>query len=109
MKFVVDNQLPRALARLLVELGHDAVHVLDIELGQSDDRAIWAYATEHGYAVISKDADFADLALLDPHRVQVIWVRIGNCRRSVLLEVFKSALETIERKLDGGETLIELY
>jgi predicted nuclease of predicted toxin-antitoxin system len=67
------------------------------------------YATEHGCAVISKDADFADLALLDSHRVQVIWVRVGNCRRSVLLEVFKSALETIEQKLDSGETLIELY
>ena len=34
MKFLVDNQLPRALATLLENLGHHAVHVLDIELSQ---------------------------------------------------------------------------
>jgi predicted nuclease of predicted toxin-antitoxin system len=64
VRFLVDNQLPRALTRLLIELRHDAVHVLEIEFGQVDDKAIWAYAAEHGYAIISKDADFADLALI---------------------------------------------
>ncbi|HYY29052.1 MAG TPA: DUF5615 family PIN-like protein [Chthoniobacterales bacterium] len=44
MKFLVDNQLPRALATLLENLGHHAVHVLDVELSQVDDLAIWAYA-----------------------------------------------------------------
>jgi hypothetical protein len=40
---------------------------------------------------------------------RLIWVRIGNCRKSVLLEAFKNALKTIEQKLEAGETLIELY
>jgi predicted nuclease of predicted toxin-antitoxin system len=109
VKFLVDNQLPSALARLLRELRHDAVHVLEIELGQADDRTIWAYAAEHGYAIISKDADFADLALLHSNRVPFIWVRIGNCRKSVLLEAFQNASETIEQELNAGETLVELY
>jgi hypothetical protein len=64
VKFLVDNQLPRALATLLGNLGHHAVHVLDIELSQVDDMAIWAFAAQNGYTIISKDADFADLALL---------------------------------------------
>jgi len=42
-------------------------------------------------------------------KVQVIWVRIGNCRTSLLLEAFKNALKMIEKELDAGETLIELY
>ena len=109
MKFLVDNQLPRALATLLENLGHHAVHVLDVELSQVDDLAIWAYAAQYGYTIISKDADFADLALLARTEVRVIWVRIGNCRTSVLLEAFKKALKTIEQELEAGETLIELY
>jgi hypothetical protein len=64
VKFLVDNQLPRALATLLEDLGHHAVHVLDVELGRVDDLTIWAYAAQNGYTLISKDADFADLALL---------------------------------------------
>ena len=40
--------------------------------------------------------------------VRLIWVRIGNCRKSVLLEAFKNALKKIEQEL-AGETLIELY
>jgi predicted nuclease of predicted toxin-antitoxin system len=32
VKFLVDNQLPRALVTLLENFGHRAVHVLDIEL-----------------------------------------------------------------------------
>jgi predicted nuclease of predicted toxin-antitoxin system len=45
VKFLIDNQLPRALARPLTDLGHQGVHPLDIGLAQADDRAIWAYAT----------------------------------------------------------------
>lgn len=33
MRFLVDAQLPPALARWLTERGHDAVHVLDLGLG----------------------------------------------------------------------------
>ena len=64
MRFLIDNQLPRALAKLFQNLGHHAVHVLDVELVRVNDLAIWPYAAEHGYTIVSKDADFADLALL---------------------------------------------
>ena len=85
------------------------MHVLDVELARVNDLEIWEYAAQHGYTIVSKDADFADLALLAQTKVRVIWVRIGNCRTSLLLEAFKNALKMIEKELDAGETLIELY
>jgi len=85
------------------------VHVLDIGLAQENDRAIWVYAALNGFVIVSKDADFADLAVLDPHRVRIVWVRIRNCRKAALLESFKNAFDTIERELNAGENLIELY
>jgi predicted nuclease of predicted toxin-antitoxin system len=109
VKFLIDNQLPCALARLLTDLGHQGVHVLDIGLAQENDRAIWAYAALNGFVIVSKDADFADLAVLDPNRVRIVWVRIRNCRKAALLESFENALDTIERELNAGESLIELY
>ena len=44
MRFLVDAQLPPALARLLITLGHTAEHVADIGLRDADDSPIWAYA-----------------------------------------------------------------
>jgi predicted nuclease of predicted toxin-antitoxin system len=36
MKFLVDAQLPRRLARLLTATGHDAIHTLDLPRGNLD-------------------------------------------------------------------------
>ncbi|MFE3446640.1 DUF5615 family PIN-like protein [Nocardia sp. NPDC059180] len=44
MRFVVDAQLPPAVARVLAEDGHDAVHVCDIGLLSAPDIEIWAEA-----------------------------------------------------------------
>jgi predicted nuclease of predicted toxin-antitoxin system len=44
VRFLVDAQLPPAVARWLTEEGHDAQHVFDLGLHQATDRAIWAKA-----------------------------------------------------------------
>jgi len=44
LKFLVDNQLPTALARYLAQdLGVPAIHVRDLGLGGADDFALWEY------------------------------------------------------------------
>ena len=47
MRFIVDAQLPPALARLLTAHGHIAEHVEDIGLREADDSPIWRYALEN--------------------------------------------------------------
>lgn len=44
MKFLVDNQLPQALAEHLRKRGHDCQHVLDVGLSDASDVAIYRYA-----------------------------------------------------------------
>ncbi|HEX4079465.1 MAG TPA: DUF5615 family PIN-like protein [Rhizomicrobium sp.] len=52
MKFVVDAQLPPALAAWVREKGHDAAAVREIGLREADDRDIWSYArAEHAIVV----------------------------------------------------------
>jgi predicted nuclease of predicted toxin-antitoxin system len=58
VKFLVDNQLPTALARFLASRGVDCQHILDIDLGSATDAAIWDYASRNDCVVISKDEDF---------------------------------------------------
>ncbi len=45
MKFLVDNQLPGALAVYLRKKGTDSEHVLDAGLGEATDAELCRYAT----------------------------------------------------------------
>ena len=44
MRFLVDNQLPVALARFLTSAGSESLHVIDVGLAQASDSEIWRYA-----------------------------------------------------------------
>jgi predicted nuclease of predicted toxin-antitoxin system len=44
VKFLIDNQLPKALAEHLSKCGHDCQHVLDVGLAQASDMAVCRYA-----------------------------------------------------------------
>jgi hypothetical protein len=59
MRFLVDAQLPPALARWLAAKGHEAEHVADRRRGAATDSAIWDYALEAAAAIVTKDEDFA--------------------------------------------------
>ena len=108
MKFLVDNQLPAALARWLSAKGWESVHVLDLRLNESDDEQIWAWAASEGLGVVSKDDDFQSRAT---HRrtVQVVWVRLGNCRNKMLLDTFERQLPAVISALEEGTSVVELW
>ena len=49
MKFLMDAQLPRRLARNLAAAGHDVTHTLDLPLGnRTPDQDILALAAKEG-------------------------------------------------------------
>jgi predicted nuclease of predicted toxin-antitoxin system len=77
MRFLVDAQLPPALARMLSAKGFEAEHVYDVQLGTAQDSAIWDYALSAQAAIITKDEDFATRITLRPEGPPIVWVRIG--------------------------------
>ena len=107
MRFLVDAQLPPALARRLESLGHRAEHVFDLGLAQAPDDQVRATAAESGAVIVTKDEDFAVHRILH-HGPSVVWVRMGNTRRAELLTRFDVELPTIIAAVERGETLIEL-
>ena len=108
MKFVVDNQLPSALAEWVRRRGFDCQHVLDLELGNATDSEICRYAEGEERVVISKDEDFLYFAKRPETRIQVIWVRLGNCRTAALLSAFEQSWARIESCLRAGDRIIEI-
>ena len=108
-RFLVDNQLPAALARWLSDQGHVAEHAADVNLAQAPDRLLWLYAAEHGAAILTKDEDFAQLVTLRTEPVPVVWLRLGNCRTPALLSAMAIALPAITDQLARGTRLIEVH
>lgn len=108
MRFLVDNQLPGALATLLREQGHEAEHVLDLGLGQGKDNPIWQRAIAAQSVIITKDEDFAEWARRGRPGPSVVWLRVGNTSRRALLAWFTPLLPKILRELDAGTRLVEV-
>ena len=108
MRFLIDAQLPPALARLLDEHGHQADHVNGIGPGDAPDRVLWRYALDHDAVIVTKDEDFADMVTIGAEAPPVVWVRIGNTRSAALLTWFEPLIDDIVEMVDNGQRLIEL-
>jgi predicted nuclease of predicted toxin-antitoxin system len=108
MRFLVDAQLPPALARWLAAKGHVAEHVDDKGLHGASDAAIWDFALQGDATIITKDEDFAQRKMLTGRGPIVVWIRLPNTRRRDLLAWFETAFPDIVSALERGETLIEV-
>lgn len=74
MKFLIDENLSPAVAKALVELGHDAVHVDELGAQGVPDDGIMALAAAQSRVIISADTDFgALLASSEPPRLPSSW------------------------------------
>lgn len=108
MRFIVDAQLPPALARLLFARGYLAEHVAEVGLRDADDSAIWQYALAHQAILVTKDEDFAQRARKGRPTPVIVWLRMGNTSRRALLEWLEPLIPDIEAMIQAGETLIEV-
>jgi len=108
VRFLVDAQLPPALARWLADQGQLAEHVVDLGLGTASDSQIWAHALAIGAVIVTKDDDFARRRAVASTGPQIVWLRVGNSRTHVLLKWFGSVFPQILLLLEQGEVLIEV-
>ncbi len=108
MKFLVDANLPPGLATWLREHGHEATHISNHPGLGPDDRALFEFARQHGYVLMTKDDDFAALATLLDEPAAVVWLRLGNATNSALRNWLEPLLPEILQRLASGETLVEV-
>jgi len=108
VKFLVDNQLPAALSRRLVELGHHSEHVAELGLDLSHDAEIWRRVSRDQSVLVTKDEDFVFLANRPGDTGCLIWVRMGNCRKGPLLDAFERSLPTLEAAFSAGQRIVEI-
>ena len=108
MKFLVDAQLPPAVARWLREAGHDAQAVREVGLREAEDEAIWKHALAAGAVIVTKDEDFAIRAQQMDASPVIVWVRIGNTSNHALRLWLMPQLPQITVWIEQGVRLLEI-
>jgi predicted nuclease of predicted toxin-antitoxin system len=108
VKFLVDANLPPALARWLASEGHESYHVSDLGMTSMSDRAIWQRACDINACIVTKDEDFTLLQALDPSGPAIVWIRIGNAVRSVLLRRLPGIWPAVLSAIERGDKVIEV-
>lgn len=106
MKFIVDAQLPKSLAKFLRDKGHDVIHTLDLPLkNNTPDSIITHLSLREQRVVISKDSDFYDrfFQKLEPYKL--LYLTTGNIVNKDLLKLFEDNLERILRPLETNNVV----
>ena len=75
---------------------------------QSSDLDVWRYAGEHGYVLVTQDADFYNLSLTHGAPPLVLWLRSGNVDKTVILHLLLERRDEIEAAFAMGIKCVEL-
>lgn len=78
MKFLIDEDLSYKLVQYLINLGHFAIHIREIQLSL-EDFEILEIAVKQGFIVITADKDFGEIVFKDskPH-TGVVFLRLQD-------------------------------
>lgn len=86
MKLLFDQNISFRVLRLLPAAFANSRHVRAVGLSDHDDVDIWQFAKQHGYTIVTFDADFFDLTTLRGGPPKIIWLRTGNLSTSEIAE-----------------------
>jgi predicted nuclease of predicted toxin-antitoxin system len=109
VKLLLDQNLSPRLVNLLADLYPGCAHVHQLGLGAASDTEIWCYAAEHGYTIVSNDADFHQRSFVLGAPPKIIWIRLGNCSvvdTELLLRERFSAIQRFHE--DAGAAFLAL-
>ena len=107
MRFLLDAQLPPALAGWLRAKGHEALAARDAGVREASDQLIWQKACDEDWIIVTKDSDFATLAA-SGGGARVLWVRTGNLVNRLLFASFERAWPEVAAHLEAGARVVEL-
>ncbi len=95
MKLLLDQNLSYRIVAAIADLYPGSAHVRDFGLDRADDAAVWSFAKERGFTIVSKDDDFRQRAFLFGHPPKVVWLRVGNCPTSAIVTMVRNHAEDI--------------
>lgn len=101
--YLLDENLPR---RLTFAPSLPVAHAADLGTAAPTDTQLWEHARTHHLAIVSKDADFSDRAMLATPPPWVVRLAFGNLRLRDYHATLARAWPAIEALLPAHKLLI---
>ena len=78
MKLLLDQNLSYKLVAKLGSGFPDSTQARLLGMAQASDTAIWQYAADNGFTIVTKDSDFYERSLIHGFPPKIIWLQCGN-------------------------------
>ena len=109
MRLLFDQNLSHRLPDRIQDVFPGSVHTRNVLSAQCSDDAIWNYAVEHDFLVVSKDSNFAEMSADRGQPPKVIRLTIGNCTVDEVEQLLRHHMDDILAfNNDQGRSLLQL-
>ncbi len=103
MKLLLDENLSRRIIPFLQSAFPGSSQVALLNLEGATDSEIWQYAKTNDFVIVSRDSDFQERSLVTGHPPQVVWLKIPNRSKTVVLNILLDHHMEIEQALIGQD------
>jgi predicted nuclease of predicted toxin-antitoxin system len=103
MKLLLDENLSRRIVPFLQDAYPGSSQVVLEGLEQADDNAVWSYARDNGFVIVTKDSDFHELSLVRGPPPKVVWLRLGNTGKARVIRLLNESRNQIHQLLADAE------
>jgi predicted nuclease of predicted toxin-antitoxin system len=103
VKLLFDENLGPRLVELLARDFPESTHIEYLSMRGAADIAVWAYARDHGYTIVSKDNDFRQYAFLYGPPPKVIWLAVGNAGTEAIARLISTRTAEIQTFVEDPE------
>jgi predicted nuclease of predicted toxin-antitoxin system len=69
--------------------------VRELRLTNAEDIDIWDYARKNDYVIVTFDADFYDIGLINGCPPKIVWLRTGNLTTNQIADLLRKNLTQI--------------
>jgi predicted nuclease of predicted toxin-antitoxin system len=105
-----DENLSPRLVDHLADIYPGSVHVSTVGLGSAFDKAVWEYARQNDFMIVTRDADFSEMSVVSGFPPKIIWIRRGNCSTRDIETLLRSSYDAVTALSDDPENgILSLY
>ena len=95
MRLLFDQNISYRIVSKLSDCYPDCRQVRELRLTNAEDIDIWDYARKNNYIIVTFDADFYDIGLINGCPPKIVWLRTGNLTTNQVADLLRKRRDLI--------------